>query len=138
MIVVQGTPGDSRYLQAEARKLSQLLRVAQQQAILKSKEIRFVANKNSYGFEEFTGSKWVAVEGETSLRTRLWDHGPYEVQLSTEGRSSSFLLFKETAGLLQQQLVLTRNKSSIVLTSQARGRFVVEPTKTVIAGTPEP
>eukprot|EP01030_Chromulinospumella_sphaerica_P014952 gene14952-14749_t len=43
LIVVRGTPGDSNYLESDAKKLSQLLRIAQQESLLKSKDIRFVA-----------------------------------------------------------------------------------------------
>ena len=71
LIVVRGTPGDSNYLESDAKKLAQLLRIAQQESLLKSKDIRFVAGEEGYTFEEFTGSRWVPVSTEPNIKDPL-------------------------------------------------------------------
>lgn len=133
MIVVKGTPGDSNYLESDARKLSQLLRIAQQEALLKSKDIRFVAGEQGYAFEEFTGSRWVPVKSEPMLRARQWDHGPFQVDLLNEGRKNSFLTIEATSGLAQQTIVLQRNRVQVALQKSTSGLFKVTQPRTVLA-----
>lgn len=125
LIVIRGTPGDSNYLQAEARKLSQLMRIAQQEALLKSKTIRFVANENGFEFQEFTGSRWVPVVGETMLRPRQWDNGPLDVALINAGNRNEFLLFDGRPGLADQRVILQLRQTGIALESRGAGQFVV-------------
>ena len=125
LIVVRGTPGDSNYLESDAKKLAQLLRIAQQESLLKSKDIRFVAGEEGYTFEEFTGSRWVPVSTEPMLRPRQWDHGPFQVTLLNEGLENRFLTLEGQAGLKRQAIVLQRNQVQIVLESQASGLFRV-------------
>ncbi|WP_370260621.1 prepilin-type N-terminal cleavage/methylation domain-containing protein [Limnobacter sp.] len=125
LIVVRGTPGDGTYLQADAQKLSQLLRIAQQESILKSKDIRFVADSQGYAFQEFTGSRWVPVSTEPMLRPRAWDNGPFKVSLVYEGAANQYLTLQSTPGLARQAVVLERNQTQVVLQSQASGLFVV-------------
>lgn len=132
LIVVRGTPGDSSYLESDARKLSQLLRIAQQESILKSKDIRFVAGEEGYAFEEFTGTRWVPVSTEPLLRARLWDNGPFKVTLLNEGRENRFLTLESQAGLKKQAIVLQRNQVQILLESQASGVFRVSKPNTTI------
>ncbi|HEX4918998.1 MAG TPA: prepilin-type N-terminal cleavage/methylation domain-containing protein [Limnobacter sp.] len=130
LIVVRGTPGDSTYLLADAQKLSQLLRIAQQESILKSKDIRFVADRNGYAFQEFTGTRWVPVSSEPMLRPRKWDNGPLGVSLVYEGAANQYLTLQSTPGLARQAVVLERNQSRVVLQSQASGLFVVSSPQT--------
>lgn len=133
LIVVRGTPGDSNYLESDAKKLSQLLRIAQQESLLKSKDIRFVAGEEGYVFEEFTGSRWVPVATEPMLRARKWDHGPYQVTLFNEGLENQFLTIESQAGLTRQTIVLQRNRVQVVLESQASGVFRVGQPNTVLS-----
>ncbi|WP_334119030.1 prepilin-type N-terminal cleavage/methylation domain-containing protein [Limnobacter sp.] len=132
LIVVRGTPGDSNYLEADAKKLSQLLRIAQQESLLKSKDIRFVAGDEGYTFEEFTGSRWVPVSTEPMLRARQWDNGPFKVTLINEGLENRFLTLESQAGLTRQAIVLQRNQVQVVLESQASGVFRVGKPNTVL------
>ena len=132
LIVVRGTPGDSNYLESDAKKLAQLLRIAQQESLLKSKDIRFVAGEEGYTFEEFTGSRWVPVTTEPMLRPRQWDHGPFKVTLLNEGLENRFLTLESQAGLKRQAIVLQRNQVQIVLESQASGPFRVGQAATVM------
>jgi general secretion pathway protein H len=125
LIVVRGTPGDSNYLESDAKKLAQLLRIAQQESLLKSKDIRFVAGDEGYAFEEFTGSRWVPVTTEPLLRPRQWDNGPFKVTLINEGLENRFLTLESQTGLKRQSIVLQRNEVQVVLESQASGVFKV-------------
>jgi general secretion pathway protein H len=135
LIVVRGTPGDSNYLESDAKKLSQLLRIAQQESLLKSKDIRFLAGDEGYSFEEFTGSRWVPVTTEPLLRPRLWDNGPFQVTLINEGLENRFLTLESQAGLRRQTIVLQRNQAQVVLESQASGIFRVGQAQAVIKQT---
>jgi general secretion pathway protein H len=132
LIVVRGTPGDSNYLESDAKKLSQLLRIAQQESLLKSKDIRFVAGNEGYTFEEFTGSRWVPVTTEPLLRPRMWDNGPFKVTLLNEGLENKFLTLESEVGLKRQAIVLQRNQVQVVLVSQASGVFKVSKPNTVL------
>lgn len=132
LIVVRGTPGDSNYLESDAKKLSQLLRIAQQESLLKSKDIRFSAGNEGYAFEEFTGSRWVQVTSEPMLRQRQWDNGPYKVTLLNEGLENRFLTLESVAGLKRQAIVLRRNQVQLVLESQASGVFRVGKPNTML------
>jgi general secretion pathway protein H len=125
LIVVRSTPGDSNYLESDAKKLAQLLRIAQQESLLKSKDIRFVAGDEGYAFEEFTGSRWVPVTTEPLLRPRQWDNGPFKVTLINEGLENRFLTLESQTGLKRQAIVLQRNEVQVVLESQASGVFKV-------------
>jgi len=137
LIVVRGTPGDSNYLESDAKKLSQLLRIAQQESLLKSKDIRFLAGDEGYSFEEFTGSRWVPVATEPLLRPRQWDNGPFKVTLINEGLENRFLTLESQAGLKRQSIVLQRNQVQVVLESQASGMFRVGQARTVTDRTPQ-
>ena len=123
LVVIRGTPGDSSYLEAEARKLSQLLRIAQQESLLKSKDIRFVAGDDGYTFQEFTGSRWVPISTEPMLRARKWDNGPFKVTLINEGLENQFLTLESQTGLKRQAIVLQRNQVQVVLESHTSGVF---------------
>lgn len=123
LIVVRGIPGDSSYLESDAKKLAQLLRIAQQESLLKSKDIRFTANEEGYRFEEYTGNRWGPVITEPMLRARRWDNGPFKVTLLHEGAPNRFLTLENTAGLTRQTIVLQRNQVQIVLESRASGLF---------------
>lgn len=127
LVVVKGTPGEARYLDAEARKLSQVLRVAQQESLLKSKEIHFVASARGYWFEEFANSRWVPIQGESLLRFRLWGNGPLEVRLLQDRQAVPFLSLQSTLGLLNQRIELQKSGVRVVLRSKVGGQFVVDP-----------
>lgn len=132
LIVVRGTPGDSSYLESDAKKLSQLLRIAQQESLLKSKDIRFLAGDEGYTFEEYTGNRWVPVSTEPMLRPRQWDNGPLKVTLMNEGLRNSFLTLTSQPGLKRQAVVLQRNRVQLVLESQSSGLFRVGKPVTVL------
>ncbi|WP_288106579.1 prepilin-type N-terminal cleavage/methylation domain-containing protein [Limnobacter sp.] len=132
LITIRGTPGDSRYLQAEGQKLSQILRIAQQQALLKSQEIRFVAGSQGYSFEEFNGLTWQPVTEEPMLRTRVWDNGPIKATLLNQGQAVRFLIISPTPGLITNSVVLQKNNSIMALTSQTSGQFVLGPVQKAV------
>jgi general secretion pathway protein H len=125
LIAVLATPSDSSYLVSDAKKLSQLLRIAQQESLLKSKNIRFVAGDKGYAFQEFTGSRWVPVSSEPMLRPRQWDHGPFKVVLINETMENKFLTLESSATLIRQTIVLKRNSAQVVLERQVNGIFQV-------------
>jgi general secretion pathway protein H len=132
LIVVRGTPGDSNYLESDAKKLAQLLRIARQESLLKSKDIRFIAGDEGYAFEEFTGSRWVPVTSEPLLRPRQWDNGPFKVTLLNEGLENRFLTLESQTGLKRQVIVRQRNQVRVFLESQASGLFKVSKPSTVL------
>lgn len=132
LITIRGTPGDSRYLQAEGQKLSQILRIAQQQALLKSQQIRFLAGDQGYSFEEFNGLAWQAVTEEPMLRTRAWDNGPIKVSLFDQGQAVRFLIISPSPGLTINRVVMQKNNSVMALTSQTSGQFVVGPVQKAV------
>mgnify|MGYP000184374355 CR=1 FL=1 len=123
LIVVRGTPGNNNYLQAEAQKLTQILRIAQQHSILKSQEIRFIPVPKGYTFEALSGTRWLPVEGESMLRTRLWDNAGVQVNMSMDGQAVSFVTIEPTAGLNIKTLTLGLGKSRINLSSGTGGIF---------------
>ena len=131
LVIIQGTPGDSHYLTAQARKLSQLLRIAQQQALLKSQEIRFFVTDNDYHFEHLTGSRWEPVQDEPLLRARPWDTKPLSVRLYNSGEETTFLSIQPTLGLINQQIQLQKNHTQITISSRASGQFVLSKTQQV-------
>lgn len=126
LVVIRGIPSDSNYLESDAKKLIQLLRIAQQESLLKSKDIRFTANSEGYSFEEFNGSQWAPVSTEPMLRARPWEHGPFKVTLLNEGVANNFLTLKNQSGLKRQAIVLQRNQIQLVLESKASGIFHVD------------
>lgn len=123
LIVVRGTPGNNNYLQAEAQKLTQILRIAQQHAILKSQEIRFIPVPKGYTFEALTGTRWLPVEGESMLRARFWDNSGVQVNMTVDGQAVSFVTIEPTAGLNIKTLTLGLGKSRINLSSGTGGIF---------------
>ncbi|HEY1057174.1 MAG TPA: GspH/FimT family pseudopilin [Limnobacter sp.] len=132
LIVVKGTPGDGSLLQSDARQLAQLLRVAQQEALLKSKAIRLVAGNTGFEFQEQTGTRWVPVQTEPALRPRTWGHGPFTVQLFTEGNLNSYLTLERTPDLTRRTVVLQKNRTRLVLESQNGGPFVASQPQVVL------
>ena len=129
LLVVRGMPSDKSHLHAEASKLAQLLRIAQQEALLKSKDIRFWITPTGYQFDEFTGNRWAQVQSEPMLRPRLWEHGPLDVVLLQEGKASPFLLLEHTQGMQQQTIVFTKNQTRLVLNRDNGKHFQVMTTK---------
>ncbi|MCQ8897639.1 GspH/FimT family pseudopilin [Limnobacter humi] len=136
LIVVKGTPGDGNLLESDARQLAQLLRVAQQEALLKSKSIRFVAGNNGYEFQELTGARWVPVKTEAALRPRLWGHGPLTTQLLVEGSPNSYLTLERSPDLTRRTVVLQKNRTRLVLESRNGGPFVASKPQVVLTEAP--
>lgn len=132
LIVVKGTPGDGNLLQSDAKQLAQLLRIAQQEALLKSKAIRFVAGNSGYEFQELTGARWVPVQTEPALRPRTWGHGPFTVQLLTEGNQNTYLTLEQNPDLTRRTVVLQKNRTRLVLESQNGGPFVASQPQVVL------
>lgn len=137
LIVIRGTPGDSNYLSAEGQKLSQILRIAQQEAKLKSIEIRFTAGENGFRFESFDGIRWAPLASEPLLRERPWDHPPIKVALLRDGQPQGYLSFQDKEGLAKQSVVLQKNTTRLMVDSRPGGRFVVgKPFEAVNQNTP--
>lgn len=132
MIVVQGTPSDGRYLQSEAQRLAQILRIGQQHAMLTSKNIRFSASEEQFQFEAFDGNRWQSVTDEPTLRPRNWDTEGVEVTLFQAGEEVDFITLEPQADLTQRTLRMLLRNTEIEVASNAAGRFVVsQPTSTM-------
>jgi type II secretion system protein H len=125
LIVVKGTPSDKSHLQAEAQKLAQLLRIAQQQAKLTSKDIRFVSSPEGYRFEELSNARWVLVQKEPLLQPRAWEHGPFSVHIMQGGVDTSSLLLESQQGLIPQSITLQRNQTEVTIERTNGGPFRV-------------
>lgn len=126
LIVVRGTPSEKSHLQAEALKLAQLLRIAQQQAKLTSKNIRFVSSPEGYRFEELSNTRWVLVQGEPLLQPRPWEHGPFLVHIQQAGATTDALLLESQQGLIQQRITLQRNQTQVRIERENGGPFRVD------------
>lgn len=126
LVVVHGMPSDKNHLEAEANKLAQLLRIAQQHAKLTSKDIRFVNTPEGYQFEELAGNRWVLVEKEPLLQPRTWEHGPFSVTLQQAEHTTPTLLLESQQGLIQQTLLLHKNKTTLAIERVNGGPFQVK------------
>lgn len=124
-IVIQGVPDDSRYLNAQAQKLSQILRIGQQQAALTSQDIRFSTSSAGFQFETYNGRNWVPVEGESQLRERPWDLEGLRTELEQAGQPVEFLTFEPQADLTRREVVLRLNTTEMRVTSANGGQFVI-------------
>lgn len=131
LIVVRGTPGDSRYLQAQSEKLSQILRIAQQQALLKSRTIRFSLLKDGFQFEQNEADRWLPITEEPLLRPRKWDNPALSAKLVEEGRAVAFLTIEPQQGLTNQQVVLQLHSTRQILNRVFTGVFKPEPARQV-------
>ncbi|MFN4327745.1 MAG: prepilin-type N-terminal cleavage/methylation domain-containing protein [Limnobacter sp.] len=123
LVVVRGTPSDGNLLLSEAQRLSQILRIAQQDAILKSRDIRFHANDQGFRFEELANNTWRPLEGEPMLRPRNWNHTPVRVELQLEGRQVPFLTLEPQTRLELKQVRLVRNATGVMLESRNGGLY---------------
>ncbi|MDX1668166.1 MAG: prepilin-type N-terminal cleavage/methylation domain-containing protein [Limnobacter sp.] len=123
LIVVRGTPGDSRYLENEAEKLNQILRIANQHALLKSIELRFSTGPKGYVFEQLENGRWIPVQKEPLLRERQWEAEAVSARLIDDGREVPFFLLSPTPGINKRQIVMQLNRTALVISSSTGGRF---------------
>lgn len=80
-----GNPGSDKLKEERARMLS-LLRLAQEEAVLQSRELGVAFWDNGYGFFELiAGQAWQPISGDTLLRDRTLEAG-IRLQLSLEER----------------------------------------------------
>lgn len=126
LIVVKGTPSDKSHLQAEAQKLAQLLRIAQQHAKLTSKDIRFVSTPEGYRFEELSNDQWVSVQKEPLLQPRNWEHAPFSIHIKQAEVDSNALVLESQQGLAQQSIMLQRNQTQVRIERSNGGPFRVD------------
>lgn len=131
LIVVRGTPGDSRYLQAQSEKLSQILRIAQQEALLRSRTIRFSLLGDGFIFEQLENDRWVETEDEPLLRPRQWDNPDLTAIILNEGQRVPFLELTPRQGLANQQIILQLNNTRQTLNREFSGVFKASPAQQV-------
>lgn len=134
LIVIRGTPGDSRYLENQAEKLSQILRVAHQHALMKSRELRFITSSEGYLFEEFNDGRWGPVEKEPLLRARVWEPEDIKAYLVDDGRNVPYLTIGPKPGLNRQEVVIQLNRTVMSIRSATGGRFKTEKPRTLVEG----
>lgn len=80
-----GNPGSDKLKEERARMLS-LLRLAQEEAVLQSRELGVAFWDNGYGFFELiAGQAWQPITGDNMLRDRTLEAG-IRLQLSLEDR----------------------------------------------------
>lgn len=123
LIVIRGTPGDSRYLESQAEELGQILRIAHQHALMKSKELRFVTTPQGYVFQEFESGRWHPVEQEPLLRFRPWEPEEIQSRLTEDGRVVPYLTIGPKPGLKQLEIAMQLNRTAVSLKSTSGGRF---------------
>lgn len=134
LVVIRGTPGDSRYLENQAEKLSQILRIAHQHALMKSKELKFVALPEGYTFEEYNNGRWGPIEQEPLLRARGWEPEEIQAQLLNEGQRVPYLTIGPKPGLNLQEIVMQLNRTALTIRSATGGRFKVGKPQVTVEG----
>lgn len=72
----------------EARRLTRLLSLASEEAILQSRQLALEIDQDRYRFVAFDGEHWVAIKDDDLLRERHLPEGVY-INLDVEGDSVS-------------------------------------------------
>lgn len=125
MLVVKGSPSAGNYLQSEGQKLGQLLRIAQQHALLKSRTLRWVPEAKGYRFESLEQDRWMPVQDESALRPRAWGQEGLSAVVLVDGLNRSALTLDPAVGLQQRQVILQLQNSRVLLESRSGANFVL-------------
>lgn len=73
VVVVSGTPSPMRALEQDAERLSQLFALAREEAQIRGAPVRFVSDRDEYGFIILKDRQWRPIEDDAHLRRRKWD-----------------------------------------------------------------
>jgi general secretion pathway protein H len=137
-----------RDLEFEADRLAQLFSMAREEAQVRGRPIRLVADEKGYKFEALQDNEWAPIRGDDILRERAWD-SLTDIKIVTPDRPNASRasdpgnVFREPTKSIQfgrEQLdlpftmSLVRDVSTVVITGDGMGRFKVErATKAVLA-----
>ena len=129
-----------RNLEFEASRLAQLFSLAREEAQVRGRPIRFVADDIGYRFEALSENQWRLIRDDDTLRERRWDQST-AVRVESADRPPGAVLsapanIGNTAGLptilfgreqidVPFALQLTRDKSIVTLSGDGMGRFKV-------------
>lgn len=117
-------PDARRELRTDAERLSLLLAAAREEAQVRGRPVRFVADERGYRFLVFSDRQWRSLE-EAPLRERGWS-APTRVMLS-RGDARSALEFGRDPVDAPFELVLERDGLQVALAANGLGRFEVRP-----------
>ncbi len=123
LVVVQGVPSNTQYVQQEAKKLSQILWLAQLESKLRNQTLRLSLLANGFEFLYEQNNKWVRYPDDEQLRPRKWDPETLQVQLLESNRTISYLDITPRPHLKNQQIQFKLNEASIRLNRKFNGRF---------------
>jgi general secretion pathway protein H len=131
-----------RDLEFEADRIAQLFSMAREEAQVRGRPIRMVADEKGYKFEALQDNEWGLIRGDAILRERTWD-SLTNIKIVTPDRpnpgrgSDPGNVFREPTRSIQfgrEQLdlpftmSLVRDATTVVISGDGMGRFKVERT----------
>jgi general secretion pathway protein H len=117
-------PDARRQLRFDAERLALLLAAAREEAQVRGRPVRFVANENGYRFLVLDDRQWRSLD-EAPLGQRLWSAPTRVVLARSDGRGE--LEFGRDPVDVPFELVLERGASRVALAANGLGVFEVRP-----------
>ncbi len=125
----------SRDLEFEAERMAQLFSLAREEAQVRGRPLRMVADDVGYQFEALSENQWRLVRDDELLRARRWDQ-PTQIRIQSADRGADLLPFVQFG---RDQLDvpfnvrLTRNETVVTIEADGMGRYRVEAVTGVVA-----
>lgn len=124
LIVVQGVPSNLQYVRQEAKKLSQILWIAQQEAKLTNQTLRLSTTAEGFEFlYQAQEDEWQTYNKEKRLRPRNWDTEAINVVVIEDDLRTAFIEITPKPHLKNQQILISLKEAKIVLKRSFTGRF---------------
>lgn len=108
-------------LDAEARRLSELMTLAADEAVLQGVELGFIQTTDGYAFLALKDGRWLPLEGAGALRARALAE-PFYLELSVEGRRVKPVPPDVPAEELKPQVLLLSSGEATAFSAAVRAR----------------
>ena len=131
LVSVNAIPSPRQDLENEAKRLTLLLQLARDEAIVRNRQVAFEANPERYTFQVRTETGWEAVTQDDLLRERPFKNAPIRLLLDPPAAGvSTGELVRVTFGRepVDKPFVLTlaRGDDSVAIRADGVGHFTVE------------
>ena len=129
VVALNASPGQRQILQSEAYRISQLMQLARDEAIVRNNEIAFESDGTRYRFLIRDGDVWRVLADHELLRERNYRIAPLNLRLDTSAAGNQGVLrivFGREPVDQAFSLTLSTESSKSMIRADGVGHFQVE------------
>ena len=116
-----------RDLEFEGERIAQLFSLAREEAQVRGRPVRLVADEIGFQFESFSENEWRLIRDDDLLRRRKWEQAT-QVKIETLDKSGGTIQFGREQIDAPFTISLTRDLAVVTVASDGMGRFLVSKT----------